>query len=144
MIFKIKNSFFCILGNILPPPINKYFYLFGGVNFKNIRSVWIGFGTYIDHVNPNLIFIESEVCISLKCIILTHYDSTISIKNPKIKSYSKPVKIGMKTYIGANTLIMPGVKLGKNCFVNSFSLLTKSFDDNSFIMGHPAKLVKKI
>ena len=144
MYFKIIKSFLCMLGNITPPPFNKYFFLISGVKFKNIKSVWIGFGTYLDHMNTDLIFIDEEVCISLKCTILTHYDSSVSISNPKIKPYKKGVKIGKRTFIGANSLIMPGVELGDNCFVNSFSLVTKSFDNDSFIAGHPAKLVKKI
>lgn len=55
-----------------------------------------------------------------------------------------PVTIGDHSWIGANSVIMPGVHLGKFCVVAANSFVNKSFDDYSVIAGNPARLVRKL
>jgi len=55
-----------------------------------------------------------------------------------------PVTIGDHSWIGANSVIMPGVFLGKFCVVAANSFVNKSFDDYSVIAGNPAKLIRKL
>ncbi|EOR94015.1 acetyltransferase [Arcticibacter svalbardensis MN12-7] len=51
------------------------------------------------------------------------------------------VIIGKYTFIGASSIILPGVTLGKGCIVSAGSVVNKSFPDYSIISGNPAKLV---
>lgn len=55
----------------------------------------------------------------------------------------KPIEIGENCFIGAHSFILKGVKLGKNCVVGANSVVNKSFPENSFIAGSPAKIIKK-
>ena len=41
-------------------------------------------------------------------------------------------------WIGLDTVISPGVEIGKNSFVRSKSIVLKSFEENSYISGDPA------
>lgn len=54
------------------------------------------------------------------------------------------ITIGDDSWIGANVIIMPNVKLGKFCVVAANSFVNSSFDDYSLIAGTPAKFIKKI
>jgi acetyltransferase-like isoleucine patch superfamily enzyme len=54
-----------------------------------------------------------------------------------------PVIIGDYCWIGANVIILPGVKLGNNVLVAAGSVVTKSFESNLVIGGNPAKVIKE-
>ena len=55
-----------------------------------------------------------------------------------------PVKIGDHSWLGANSIIMPGVELGEFCVVAANSFVDKSFPPYSVVGGNPAKLIKSI
>ena len=44
-------------------------------------------------------------------------------------------------FIGAGTIIMPGVKIGSHCVIGSGSIVTKNVMDESVVCGVPAKVV---
>lgn len=54
------------------------------------------------------------------------------------------VKIGDNSWIGASSIIMPDVTLGKFCIVAANSYVNKSFPDYSIIGGTPAKLIRTL
>ncbi len=51
------------------------------------------------------------------------------------------VEIGDCTFVGANSIIMPGTKIGRGCIVGAFSYVTGEFDDFAIIAGNPAKKI---
>jgi len=46
--------------------------------------------------------------------------------------------------IGANTTVLPGVKIGKNSLIGAGSVVSKDIPANSVAFGNPARVVKKI
>ena len=52
-----------------------------------------------------------------------------------------PVEIGEYTFIGAQSLILPGVKIGRGCLIAAGSIVTKSLPDFSVASGNPAEVV---
>ncbi len=54
----------------------------------------------------------------------------------------KAVVIGNHVWIGAGSIIMPGVVLGDFCIVAANSYVNKSFDSFSIIGGNPAKIIR--
>lgn len=46
--------------------------------------------------------------------------------------------------IGANSTILPGIKIGKNAMVGAGSVVTKSIPENALAYGNPAKVVGKV
>ena len=60
------------------------------------------------------------------------------------REFAKPITIGNNVWIGGNATICPGVTIGNNVVVGAGAVVTKSFPDNVFIAGNPAKIVKEI
>lgn len=77
----------------------------------------------------------SNVFITDHC----HGETKISEYRPAIRPlYSKgEVNIGKNVWVGENVCILPGVSIGDNCIVGAGSVVTKSFPDNSVIVGVP-------
>ncbi|PRY88136.1 sugar O-acetyltransferase [Mongoliibacter ruber] len=55
-----------------------------------------------------------------------------------------PVTIGDNCWIGGNSIILPGVKIGDNSTIAAGSIVTKDIPSNVLAMGNPARVVKKL
>ena len=60
------------------------------------------------------------------------------------REYANPITIGNNVWIGGNATICPGVTIGNNVVIGAGAVVTKSFPDDVFIAGNPAKMIKKI
>ena len=57
--------------------------------------------------------------------------------------YKGAVNIKDGCWLGINSVIMPGVTIGKNAIVTANSVVLKDVDDYSIVGGNPAKVIKK-
>jgi len=57
---------------------------------------------------------------------------------------TQPIVIGDNCWIGAGSIILPGVRLGNHVVVAAGSVVTKSFPDDCLVGGVPAKIIKNI
>ena len=60
------------------------------------------------------------------------------------REFAKPITIGNDVWIGGGAIICPGVSLGNGVVVGAGAVVTKSFGNNVFIAGNPAKVIKPI
>lgn len=56
----------------------------------------------------------------------------------------KPVRIEDDAWIGAHSIILPGVTIGAAAVVGAGSVVTKDVEPYTVVAGNPAKFVKKI
>jgi len=57
---------------------------------------------------------------------------------------SSPVVIGDDVFIGANSTILKGVKIGARCIIGSGSVVSlKEIPEDSIVAGNPAKIISK-
>jgi len=53
----------------------------------------------------------------------------------------KPIIIEDDVWIGAHSIILPGVKLGKGCVIGANSVVTRDTEEYSLNVGSPTKLI---
>lgn len=87
-----------------------------------------------------LITIGNNVTISNNVQLLTH-DNSIDRISPEVSDILGEVRIGDNCFIGAHSIILPGVTLGKDVIVGAGAVVTKSYPDGSIVAGNPAKLI---
>ena len=98
-----------------------------GTYFQNFGAlIYIGRGSYIA---PNVGIITSNHSLS---DLNSHEEG-------------RDVVIGENCWIGMNSVVLPGVVLGKGTVVAAGAVVTKSFPDEGCVIGGiPAKVIKVI
>lgn len=97
----------------------------------------------IDVQRPWMISIGEYCKITAGCVILAHDYSRSVIRrshNMIIGEAGKTV-IGDNVFIGMNSIILMGAKIGNNSIVGAGSVVKGIFPDNSVIAGNPARVV---
>ncbi|MBK3519748.1 acyltransferase [Carboxylicivirga marina] len=91
---------------------------------------------------PYLISLGNHVAVSNGVRFITH-DGAVWIYRdelPDLDVFGKIV-IGNNTVVGMNAIILPNTVIGDNCIVAAGAIVKGRFDDNSLIMGNPAKKI---
>ncbi len=93
--------------------------------------------------------IEDYVSITPYCVIVdTEHPFNDPDKLPKIGDRinfdeTKKVRIGRGTFVGAHSIILPGVNIGRGCVIGAGSVVTKNIPDYSLASGNPARVIKR-
>lgn len=109
-------------------------------------NVSINFDCHIGCINK--VNIGNNVLLASRVFITDHFHgeilgSELHIPPSQRSLFSKgPVIIEDNVWIGEGVIIMPNVTIGKNSIIGANSVVTKSFPDNSVIVGCPAKIIK--
>lgn len=95
-------------------------------------------GLIVDHSNYWLIEIKNNVTIASFVYLLAHDASS--------KRHLGGTKVGKITiedgcFIGARSIIMPGVIIGENSIVAAGSIVTKNVEPNTVVGGNPARFI---
>jgi acetyltransferase-like isoleucine patch superfamily enzyme len=63
---------------------------------------------------------------------------------PKYKECKGGAVVEDYVRIGANTTILPGIRIGRNSLIGAGSVVVSDIPDNSVAVGNPARVIKKI
>ena len=55
----------------------------------------------------------------------------------------EPVRIGAGSWIGTNSVVLPGVTIGKHVAIGAGSVVTTDLPDNSVAVGSPARVIQQ-
>lgn len=110
---------------------NLYFVHFCGMHFG--KDVRVSLKAYLDKRNPQGIFIDDGSYVAFCATLLTHDMS---------RNFNSPVRIGKNCFIGAHSIILPGVTIGDEVVVAAGAVVTKDVPSNSVVAGNPAKVIK--
>ena len=99
-------------------------------------------GCYFSNVGGGKITLGDGVLIAPNVgIITTNHD----LSNPNIHMAPKDVVIKKNSWLGMNSVILPGVTLGENTVVAAGAIVTKSFPEGWCVLaGSPAIVIKNI
>src|SRR6185436_13836999 len=113
------------------------------VRREYLRRVWqmeIGEGTAIsgsaklDKTNPRGLHIGKYSVVTFGAAILTH---------DYVNSRHRDVRIGDNCFIGAHSIVLPGVTIGNGCIVAAASVVARDVPARSLVAGNPARIVER-
>lgn len=103
------------------------------------KDVQIGTNVIFDHIaNGRLITLEDDVVIGPGTRILVHDASGERRINA---TWVSPVIIMKRAYIGAECLILPGIRIGEDAIVGAGAVVTKDVLPRTIVAGVPAKKI---
>src|SRR5947209_10186338 len=113
-----------------------------GLRRQYLIRVWkmdLGEGTSIsmsaklDKTNPRGIHIGKYSTVTFGAAILTH---------DYVNRRNRDVFIGDNCFIGAYSIILPGVTIGDSCIVAAASVVARDVPAGSLVAGNPARVVE--
>jgi acetyltransferase-like isoleucine patch superfamily enzyme len=113
------------------------------VRRQYLVRVWkmdIGEGTAIslsaklDKTNPTGIHIGRYSVVTFGAAVLAH---------DYVNQVNRDVRIGDNCFIGAHSIILPGVTIGDSCIVAAASVVARDVPSGSLVAGNPARIVER-
>ena len=98
---------------------------------------WIGEGVWIDNLDQ--VSIGNHVCISQDAMLLC---GNHNFKTPTFDLIIKPIILEDGTWVGAKSLVCPGVTLKTHSILTVGSVANKDLDAYSIYKGNPALKIK--
>lgn len=97
---------------------------------------------------PKLVSMGDNVIISTGVQLITHDMSHELIKrntNPDYRFnayyFSQPITIGSNVMIGAQAIVLPGIRIGDCSIIAANSVVTKDVDSGKIVGGNPARII---
>lgn len=115
-----------------------------------MRGVKMGTDVFIDPTAiietafPENITIGNDVRITAGCVIMSHIKAPHYLRETGlVPVVLKPVVLEDHCFIGVNSVIMPGVTVGKASVVTSGSVVVNNVPPYTMVQGNPAKVIKQ-
>jgi acetyltransferase-like isoleucine patch superfamily enzyme len=117
----------------------KKYLRFMGVSIG--KGGMISLGAHID-VARGKIYIGNNVVITNGCYVLSHNIAYARLN--RVERISKQTIIEDNVFVGVNSVILPGLRIGENSIIGAGSVVTKDIPPNTVAVGNPAKVSKYI
>ena len=131
----LNNAFLRKLHRLLRPDHLKRHIKRGLIVGKNVS---IAGDVIIDNSHTWHIEIGDEVTLARRVHILAHDAST---KRHLHCTRLGKVRIGNRVFVGAGSIILPGVTIGDNVIVGAGSIVSRDIPDGHVVAGNPARII---
>ncbi|MDH5916170.1 sugar O-acetyltransferase [Vibrio splendidus] len=106
------------------------------------NNVYVNFNlTLVDDTD---VFIGDNVMIAPSVTIATGTHPISPELRLKAAQFNVPVRIGNNVWLGAHTVVLPGVTIGENSVIGAGSIVTKDIPANVVAVGNPCRVVREI
>ncbi|EOU3284518.1 sugar O-acetyltransferase [Vibrio harveyi] len=95
-------------------------------------------------VDDTHIYIGDHVMIGPNVTIATAGHPIEPELRRDIAQFNIPVHIGNNVWIGANSVVLPGVTIGENSVIGAGSVVTKDIPANVVAVGNPCRVLREI
>ncbi|MGL5151750.1 MAG: sugar O-acetyltransferase [Clostridium sp.] len=114
----------------------------GGKNVHFGNAVYANFNlTLVDDCD---IYVGNNVMFAPNVTVITGTHPIHPELRSKQAQFNLPVHIGNNVWIGAGSIILPGVTIGDNTVIGAGSLVTKDIASNVVAYGSPCEVVREI
>lgn len=141
----IKRFFLCVAG----AKVGNNVYIYPGVHIYSPKGFTIGNNVTI---SSNVI-ITAAGTVNIGNNVLIGYGSKILSANHRIPDEHgmifgaghdfKPVVICDGAWIGANVVVLPGIRIGEGAVVAAGAVVTKNVDAYTIVGGVPIKVIRR-
>lgn len=136
-----RNWFLGHMVRIAPRGVILTLHKWRGV--KMGRDVFIDPTAIVETAFPENITIGNDVRITAGCVIMTHIKAPHYLRETGlVPVVLKPVVLEDHCFIGVNSVVMPGVTVGKASVVTSGSVVVNNVPPYTMVQGNPAKVIK--
>lgn len=112
------------------------------------RHVHFGSGIYANFnltlVDDGHIYVGDKVMFGPNVTVATANHPLDPELRGRGLQYNKDVWIGENAWIGANVVIVPGVRIGKNSTIGAGSVVTRDIPDNVLAVGNPCRVLREV
>ena len=137
---EIMKTLFAEIGDncYIEPPLHTNW----GINTHLGKNVYANFNLTL--VDDTHIFIGDYVMIGPNVTIATAGHPIDPELRMKVAHFNIPVNIGNNVWIGANSVVLPGVSIGENSVIGAGSVVTKDIPENVVAIGNPCRVLREI
>ncbi len=118
--------------------------------YANWGGKHVHFGSYVyanfclSLVDDSHIYVGDHVMFAPRVTVAAGTHPIHPGLRSKQAQYNMPVHIGNNVWIGANSVILPGVSIGDNSVIGAGSVVTKDIPANVVAVGNPCKVLREI
>lgn len=98
------------------------------------KTCVLSLSSKIDKTHPRGIYIGPYTYVAFDAAILSH---------DMVRGLKVNTMIGRDCFIGAKSIILPGISIGDSVIVAAGSVVTKNVASNCIVAGNPAKVIKE-
>ena len=126
-------------GCYIEPPLHSNF---GGGHVHFGKYVYANFN--LTMVDDTHIYVGDYTMIGPNVTIASAGHPILPELREKGYQYNMPVHIGKNCWIGAGSVILPGITIGDNTVIGAGSVVTKDIPENVVAVGNPCRVLRGI
>ncbi len=126
-------------GCYIEPPFHANW---GGKHVHFGNKVYANFG--LTCVDDTHIYVGDMTMFGPNVTVATANHPILPELRENAYQYNLPVHIGRNCWIGAGTVIVPGVSIGDNTVIGAGSVVTKDIPANVVAVGNPCRVMREI